>query len=157
MSEQLYCGYNPKLDIPSALSTVPDEFGGELALVSMIDSTPRVSELPSLVPLLQRIDTWYAIVDFDIVVSTSTLVMLATELDFLSGFDEVWLCDEMPTTGKPEGLRLTSDIPVEQAFSEGIESWMTQLSCRAGLGDGDGLNFITRDPNLSALWQPKEE
>jgi hypothetical protein len=155
--ERLHCGYNPNLDIPSALSMVPaDEFGGGLALLSMIDSTPRVSELPSLVPLLQQAGAWYSIVDFDIVVATSTLVMLASELNFLSGFDEIWLCDEMPTTGKPAQLRLTSDVPIEQACSGGLESWMTGWSCRAGLGDGDGLNFITADPNLSALWRPRE-
>ena len=115
--------------------------------------TPQLGRLPSLVPLLGRLDVFYETVDDDVVVVVSTMVDLIEEHDFLSGFDEIWLCDAVPTAGKPEQFRPTSDVPVGPTPPLGLAEWMRASACRAGLGDGDGLNFVTFDPVLTALWQ----
>jgi hypothetical protein len=130
-----------------------DQLDSPFALISMVDSTPRVSELPSLVPLLQRLGRWYSTIGGDVVVEVPTLMALIDDHEFLSGFDEVWLLDELPTSGKPEELRITSDTPLESEVPSGLAEWMAGSSCRAGLGDGDGLNFVTVDPDFASLWR----
>lgn len=118
----------------------------------MIDSTPDVARLPSLVPLLKRLAAWYITVDDDVVLELPTLMMLIEEHDFLSGFDEIWLCTDMPRSGKPEHVRITSDQPLGPEQPSGLAEWMLGSFCRAGLGDGDGLNYVTCDPELAVLW-----
>lgn len=86
-------------------------------------------------------------------IEARTLLVLAHEHDFLSGFDEVWLCPGMPSSGKPAHLRLTSDRALADEPPAGLAEWMLAASCRAGLGDGDGLNFATFDPALVTLWR----
>lgn len=154
MSTDLQIGWNASLDIPSALQRVPaDRLDGTYALISTIDSTPHVCRLPSLVPLLGRLDVFYETVGDDVVVDAPTLLGLINEHDFLSGFDEIWLCDAVPTTGKPERFRFTSDVSLGPEPPTGLADWMCESTCRAGLGDGDGLNFATFDAELARLWR----
>lgn len=154
MSAPLQIGSNASLDIPSALQRVPTtRLTATYVLVSMIDSTPHVRRLPSVIPLLRRLDVFYEIVGDDVVIEPLTLLGLISEYDFLSGFDEVWLCDAVPTAGKPERFRLTSDVSIGPAPASGLVDWMQESNCRAGLGDGDGLNFATFDAALAALWR----
>lgn len=154
MSDSLQIGWNPSLDIPAALRRVPAErLAAQCVLVSMIDSTPRVRRLPSLVPLLETLGVFYTTVDDDVIIGIPAFFALVDEHDFLSGFDEVWLCAEKPGAGKPEGLRITSDTPLGPEPPSGLADWMLESSCGTGLGDGDGLNFATFDPALAALWR----
>lgn len=153
-SEFLQIGWTPSLDIPAALRRLPPAgSAGCYVLVSMIDSTPNVRLLPSLVPLLERLGFSHHEVDDDVVIELPTLFALIDEHDFFSGFDEVWLCDEPPRSGKPHGIRITSDKPLEHEPLPELADWMRWATCRAGLGDGDGLNFATFDPALAASWR----
>ena len=154
MSDVLQIGWNPSLDIPAALHRVPvDCLADHYVLISMIDSTPRVARLRSLVPLVEDLNAFHAEVDDDVVIDVPTLLALVNEHNFLSGFDEIWLCTEIPKSGKPAELRITSDTPLGTAQPAGLAEWMLDSSCRAGLGDGDGLNFATFDPALAPLWR----
>jgi hypothetical protein len=153
MTDVLETGWTPSLDIPTALHAVPsDDAFARYVLVSMIDSTPKVRELLSLVPLLKELGVFYAEVDDDVVIELPTLFALADEHNFLSGFDEVWLCTNVPASGKPTRFRITSDVPFGAEPPAGLAEWMLRSSCVAGLGDGDGLNFATFDPQLAAVW-----
>ena len=148
----MFCGWNSELDIPSALAAIRP--APHFALVSMLDSTPQVSELPSMVPLLKRLDRWYATIDGDVVVETSTLIALAEEQDLLAGFDEIWLLDVLPAVSKPADVRITSDNPLGAEISVALTEWMLTSGCIAGLGDGDGLNFVTVSHELALAWHP---
>ena len=119
----------------------------------MIDSTPNVRHLPSLVPLLEDLGAFHRYADNDVAIEAPTLLTLIDDHDFLSGFDEIWLCDEMPVSGKPGKFRLTSDTSLGPGPPAGLADWMRQASCRAGLGDGAGLNFATFDDKLAASWR----
>jgi hypothetical protein len=118
----------------------------------MIDSTPNVRR-SSLVPLLEDLAAFHAEVEDDVVIGAQTLLTLIDDHDFLPGFDEIWLCDEIPRSGKPGHFRLTSDVRLRSEPPPGLAEWMLQARCRAGLGDGDGLNFVTFDDELAASWR----
>ncbi len=154
MAEILQIGWNPMLDIPSALGRLAgDQLFGWFVLVSMIDSTPNVRHLSSLVPLLEELGAFHPDVDDDVVIEAPILRSLIDDHDFLTGFDEIWLCDEIPRSGKPGEFRLTSDTRLGPEPPRGLAEWMLHAPSRAGLGDGDGLNFATFDDQLAACWR----
>lgn len=153
MATTLKFGWNPALDIPSALRVVSADLRPPYALISVIDSTPKVRTLPTLVPLLRDIGEFHVGVDDDVAIKVPMLLRLAHDYDFLNGFDEVWLCTDLPRAGKPEHLRITSDRPIGPGPPSGIAKWMRETHCVAGLGDGHGLNFVTEDHWLASLWQ----
>lgn len=138
------------LDIPAVLRRVltsrPDI---KYALVSMIDSTPGVGSLPSLVLLLETLGAFYKRVDGDVVVDMPTLLALVEEHEFLAGFDEIWLFAGIPESSKPESLRITSDRPLSGEPPAALAQWMIASGCLVGLGDGDGLNVVTFDRALT--------
>ncbi len=88
----------------------------------------------------------------DVATDGETLLSLI-ESGFFTGFDEVWLFDDPPRSSKPGGLRLTSDAPLRGPPPEQLEDWMRSCGCYAGLGDGDGLNFVTFRPALADMWE----
>jgi hypothetical protein len=154
MTSDLRFGWNPHLDIPAALARLPPQKATSYVVqVSMVDSTPDVSELPSIVPLLADIGRPYTQVGTDVVVDLPTIMCLINEYDFFSGFDEIWLCREIPRMGKPRDLRITSDTRLDSQPPGRLAEWMLESSCRAGLGDGVGLNFVTFEPALATLWR----
>jgi hypothetical protein len=153
-TERLLYGWNPGLDIPSAIRRpARDCIAPSHVLVSMVDSTPGVAQLPSLVPLLVGLGASYREVGDDIVIGGDTLLSLSEEEPgFFTGFDEIWLFRVPPTQSKPKSIRLTSDTPLEQEPPDGVVEWMREGGCFAGFGDGDGLNYVTFKPVLAELW-----
>jgi len=155
MTASLLHGWNPDLDIPTAITKVSRDLRDPcLVLIAVLDSTTEVSSLPSLAPFLEQRARWHATVDGDVVVALATLITCLDHPELFAGFDEIWLCDAMPTAGKPAHLGITSDRPLDSEPSPDLARWMRTASCMAGLGDGDGLNFATFDPALAAAWRP---
>lgn len=149
---KLHWGWRPDLDIQEAVASL-----GRVAvthaqvLISMVDSTPRVGDMISLKTRLGDLGASARIVGCDVATDGETLLSLI-ESGFFTGFDEVWLFDEPPRSPKPGGLRLTSDAPLRDPPPEQLEDWMQSCGCYAGLGDGDGLNFVTLRPALAEMW-----
>ncbi len=153
MSDLLYIDWNPALDIPTALERAPrSKLASSVALISMLDSTPAVADLPSLVPYLIESRFAYAEVGRDVLVDMSTMDRLIHDPshEWFAGFDEVWICSSTPQHGKPHDLRLTSDNHL-QSEPTGLRPWMRESACVLALGDGDGLNFATFDADLADL------
>lgn len=146
-------GWNPKLDIPSAVSIMPRaQVLSAQALISTVDSSSRVSELPSLPPLLEQMGIDPQSLGSGVLIAGGALLELLFERDFFAGFDEVWLFQSTPLSAKPEAVPLTSDVRLLQEPPAALTQWMYENDGFAGLGDGDGLNFITLDPDLAERW-----
>jgi hypothetical protein len=150
---QLLSGWNAALDIPAALSLARRDCVAEsYVLVSMVDSTPNVGQLPSLIPLLDSLGANHSLLGSSVIIGGDTLLALVEEHEFFNGFDEIWLFRDTPAVSKPEAIPITSDIRLQQELPEVLVSWMRESGCIAGLGDGDGLNFATFRPTLAQLW-----
>jgi hypothetical protein len=85
------------------------------------------------------------------------LLMPPGELDqfasvgLFNGFDEVYLCADWNDEFENFPARITSDLAdFSEATPLGLEDWMLEAGCLLAMGDGDGLNFATPDPELAA-------
>ncbi len=108
--------------------------------------------MPSLVPLLCRIEARYYELGDSVVVDGDTLLSLVSNHDFFNGSTKCGFFDAEPREIKPEAIPITSDIPLHQVPPEIMVRWMHANSCIAGLGDGNGLNFATDESALAQLW-----
>ena len=154
MRSGLQFGWNPSLCIPLAVQRVdPTLVDAWYALVSVVDSTPHVRQLPSLASLLLSISADHREVEDDVAVPGAVLRSLIDEHHFFPRFDEIYLFPELPTRGKPASITITSDAPFGSRAPSGLAEWMQLAGCIAGLGDGIGLNFATFDHALATLWQ----
>src|SRR4051812_36050365 len=159
MSLDLHVGWNPDLDVPAAIDRMLSTGScSAVALVSMLDSTPGVASLPSLVPHLIESGLDYATIGEDVLVDLPTLLELTRDEDhaWFAGFDEVWICSSRPTCGKPDDVRITSDNAMTTE-PDGLSAWMRSATCFLALGDGDGLNFATFDPTLAAVLRSESD
>jgi hypothetical protein len=146
-------GWNPDLDIPSALRIVPADLRPPCALVTVVDSSSDVRGIASLAPPLEEMATSYRYVEQALAIPVTVLLRLTHDYDFFQGFDEVWLCDDVPSIVKPTELRLTSDVRLGSEPPPGAAEWMQLCGCVAGLGDGIGLNYVTTDEWFASRWQ----
>jgi hypothetical protein len=154
MTAELRTYWLPSLDIPTVLHPVMSAVSdARQAVISRIDSTPGVASLESVRRLLESLGASYENVGGDVVVDVSVLVAAVEGHDFLTGFDEVWLCMDVPRSERPPNLEITSDVPFVDRAPAGLSEWMLEVGCRVGLGDGDGLNVATFDPHLARLIQ----
>jgi hypothetical protein len=134
----------PHLDVPSALSRLRPLLNDcRYMHVSMLDSTPRVAGLISLVPMLKTLDVSFVTVDDDVVIEWPAALALVQRPEIFAGFDEVWLCMSLASSGKPSDVRITSDTPLIGDVPAQLSAWMDSADCDVGLGDGDGLNCVT--------------
>ncbi len=85
------------------------------------------------------------------------LLLVPGELDQLSsvgmlnGNDEVLFLDDWNDEFESFPGRLTSDLhDFEEMTPLGLEEWMIDAGCLLAIGDGNGLNFATFDPELAA-------
>lgn len=153
MAESVLFGWNAELDIPSAVTMVEQKCLAEShALISAVDSSFRPRELPSLIPLLARLGWHYYELGGGVVITGELLLNLIEEHDYFHGFDEIWCFESPPSEPKPEAVPLTSDIKLQREPADSLVKWMRSNSCIAGLGDGDGLNFVTFKPSLAELF-----
>ena len=123
----------------SYLSTWP------CVLVSSVDSCTEVGSM-------EWVD---AIVDLDrgrqrssdaVVISGADLVRAAETDEVFFGFDEFWLCTVTPADGPPAGAYVVAPISLDhETVPSAVVEWLRSPFVVAGFGDGDGLNFVSRD------------
>lgn len=151
MTNTVKARWFPGLDIPLVFREVILAVGdASYVLITTIDSSPNVASLPSVLPPLRSSGAFHAVVNGDVVVDLDTAQELMYERGLFAGFDELWLCAQVPGSSKPEGLRTTSDKPLRGELPVEAADWMSKSGCRVGLGDGDGLNLVTSDDRVSA-------
>ena len=153
MPSEPIVGWNAQLDIPTALSFLPaQETASHVVLISLVDSTPRVANLGSVVSEFSGVAATCERVGDDLAVDVSSFLRIVKERDLLFGYDEAWLFAATPDLGKPSGFNITSDTRDEPMAAELID-WMRVTGCLAGLGDGEGLRYVTFDETIAASWR----
>ena len=71
-------------------------------------------------------------------------------LGLFAGTDELLLCSEWNDEFESFPGRFTSDLnDFSVSTPLGLEEWMLDTGCLLALGDGQGLNYATLDPDLA--------
>ena len=112
-------------------------------LITSIDSSTDVGGLATGYHLLEHC-TGCSLLGEGLVVPAAQLAQIAREFNLFNGFDEVWCFDRRPGVAMPTMIALVAPLNVERdPPPHGLEEWMRQSGCTLGLGDGDGLNYVT--------------
>ena len=144
----LHSGWIADVGLGGVLGALPSVVGDGWALVTVVDSSRGVSDLPSIRIAAAAAGISAIRVGASLALRTDGLRILAED-GFFNGFDEVWLFRGVPAEDKPPGIRLTSDRPLPDLPPAELALWMAASGCRLGLGDGDGLNYVTPDEALA--------
>ena len=132
--------------VDAGLELLPDF---ELAAIPLLDGQERPAEWPNVKRRLRA-------EGIRVVEHRGVLLLTPGELDqfgvlgLFTGNDELLLASEWNDEFESFPGRLTTET---QNFNEttplGLEEWMLDAGCVLALGDGQGLNFATLDPELA--------
>ena len=84
-----------------------------------------------------------------VLLSGQQTVSLAREYLLFTHFDEVWLFREAPMEPKPEGVSIVAPYNLSEVVPSEVADWMWRSGCVVGLGDGEGLNYVTVDEGVA--------
>jgi hypothetical protein len=84
-----------------------------------------------------------------VLLSGRQTVLLARKYLLFTHFDEFWLFREVPIEPKPEGVRIVAPYNLGEEVPPEVANWMYRSGCIVGLGDGDGLNYVTVDERVA--------
>ena len=118
------------------------------ALITSLDSSPPTSLTNVRQALNEHIDEFRE-VGSGILLSGRQTVLLVRRYLLFTHFDEVWLYREAPMEPKPEGIRIVAPYDLSEGVPTEVANWMYRSGCVVGLGDGDGLNYVTVDEHVS--------
>ena len=132
--------------LDAGLELLPDF---ELAAIPVLDGTDRPGEWPAMRRRLRAEGIRCA-------QHRGVLLLPPGELDqcasvgLFRGIDEIYLCAEWNDEFEAFPGRITTDLSdFSEATPLGLEDWMLDAGCLLALGDGDGLNFATLDPEIA--------
>ena len=118
------------------------------ALITSLDSSPPTSLANVRQALKEHVDEFRE-VGSGILLSGQQAVLLARRYLLFTHFDEVWLCREAPMEPKPEGVRIVAPCNLSEVVPSEVADWMWRSGCVVGLGDGEGLNYVTVDEGVA--------
>jgi hypothetical protein len=83
-----------------------------------------------------------------LVIPTKRLLAAESEHQMFFGFDELWFFPSSDIQPKPRSAWLVGPERINQAKLDQLGAWMLRNSCALALGDGEGLNFVTKARGL---------
>jgi len=148
LSPQLRAGWLPATSLCEFIEQHEDVFGRLTSvLISSVDSDPRVATMPWAQDRIVGDESW-AQSQYPLIISGRALLQLCRDSVF-HGFDEIWIPAALPIPVPPGAAYLVSprrcDGPL---IPNEISDWMMESRARLGLGDGEGLNFVSSDREL---------
>jgi len=121
-------------------------------VISCLDSNPRPARSRVLRWNIEKAGIALGTVGNALVINSGEFIKALSFRGLFTGFDEVWLHCSFPREGEICTRRMTSDgINLAEEVSEGLVEEFKASSAILGLGDGCGLNFITRRKDLAEL------
>ena len=142
-------GYKEDLFIADLVAERPEFIESyPFALITSLDSSPPTSLTNVRQALAEYLDRFRG-VGSGVLLSGRQLVLLARRYLLFTHFDEVWLFREAPMEPKPEGVRIVSPSNLGEGVPTEVADWMWRSGCIVGLGDGEGLNYVTVDEGLA--------
>ena len=143
-------GYKEDLFIADLVADSPEFMESfPFALITSLDSSPPASLTNVRRALAEHVNEFRE-VGSGVLLSGQQTVLLARKYLLFTHFDEVWLFRDEPPEPKAEEVtivlpryNLSEEVPTE------VANWMRRSGCIVGLGDGDGLNYVTVDERVA--------
>jgi len=133
-------------DILDAVDLLPDF---QLAAIAVMDGNERPGEWPTIRRRLRAEGIRH-------MTHRGVLLLTPGELDRFSsvglfnGQDELYLAAEWNDEFEVFPGRISTDhVDFEEMTPLGLEEWMVDAGCFLALGEGQGLNYATLDPQLA--------
>jgi hypothetical protein len=143
-------GYKEDLFIADLVADSPEFIESfPFALITSLDSSPPTSLTNVRRALAEHVDEEFREVGSGVLLSGQQSVLLARKYLLFTHFDEVWLFREAPREPKPEGVRIVAPYNLSEEVPTEVAIWMRRSGCIVGLGDGDGLNYVTVDERVA--------
>lgn len=119
------------------------------ALLSCIDSNTQLAEIPLIQQLVTQAPQDCAFLGSGLVCTIECLYDFKRRSELFNGFDEVWFFARRPEHKRPDtGYLVAPYNVVRDELSNAVADWMRDTDCYVGLGDGIGINIISRDPSV---------
>lgn len=149
-SDFLHAGHRRDSFIADFVSERPEFIESfPFALITSLDSSPPTSLTNVRRALRDHVDEFWE-VGSGVLLSGQQTILLAREYPLFTHFDEMWLFREAPTMGpKPEGVRIVAPCHLGEGVPTEVADWMWRSGCVVGMGDGEGLNYVTVDEGLA--------
>lgn len=139
---------------PDLLSLFP------YALLTRLDSLRRLHlDIPSIRSLIDHNGLEFESIGNQLATSGATIAHMARDLDFFTGFDEVWFFDCVPGSPVPSELTIRTAEIVRPEYAarrpsaleslKDVARWMADSGAILGVADGLGLDFVTTDPSVA--------
>ena len=142
-------GYKEDLFIADLVAERPGFIESFLfVLITSLDSSPPTSLTNVLRALAEHVDE-YREVGSGVLLSGQQTVLLARKYLLFTHFDEVWLFGEAPMEPKREGVTIVAPCNLSEEVPSEVADWMWRSGCVVGLGDGEGLNYVTVDEGVA--------
>jgi hypothetical protein len=142
-------GYKKDLFIADLVADRPEVIESfPFALITSLDSSPPTSLTNVRRALKEHVDKFRE-VGSGVLLSGQQTIILARKYLLFTHFDEVWLFREAPMDPKPEGVRIVAPCNLSEEVPTEVANWMYRSGCIVGLGDGDGLNYVTVDEGVA--------
>lgn len=122
----------------------------EMCAIPVLDGQERPGEWPTLRRKLRAAGIRAGEHRGVLLLAPGELDQLSS-IGMLNGTDEVLFLADWNDEFESFPGRLTSDLHDFDTMTPlGLEEWMVDAGCVLAIGDGDGLNFATPDPELAA-------
>lgn len=114
------------------------------ALITCLDSNLDLPVLVRKSPELRASGLRGRFVGTSLLVRTKDLLAAERRERLFFGFDEVWFFSRSVLRPKPKKVCLIGPEKLTHPLSRELVTWMHANGCSLGLGDGCGLNFVTK-------------
>ena len=115
-------------------------------MITCIDSCTEPSRLKVAETILAALPG-ARLLDASLIVPGRLLGVVAQQFGLFSGFDELWCSTGRVQSDFPRELTIVAPMNLSsEPLPTVLAEWMITANCQLGLGDGDGLNFVTTEP-----------
>jgi hypothetical protein len=123
----------------------------EFALITCLDSNLEPISLLEQSPALGLVKSVARPLGNGLLVPTRLLREADSQNQIFFGFDEVRFFPSDAIKPKPNAAWLVGPARIGKEALDSLGEWMAENSCSLALGDGVGLNFITKARGLTRL------